>query len=196
MAITITDPGTKSQKPQHFTVTGTSDAADGSPVTCTISKGAFSQTGNGMVLGRTWFIPLGTPNPIPADSGYEITARLTSGGGSYGVEDVLISADPVIKILEIKSVEGVGGARILTIDGAVKADYPFDALHVLVYVYGKQKGARVASSGWIKPIPAKLNWAIKLEAPDKGHLVVHVLGVKTGENDRGVVVAHVTQAMK
>ena len=54
----------------------------------------------------------------------------------------------------------------------------------------------VVSTGWIKPIPDNLKYTFKLNAPVKGHKVVHILGVKSGADNTGEVITRVMKAVK
>ena len=194
--VTITDPGNKSTKPQKFDVIGTADAVDGSRISCTISKGAFKETQIGLVTDAAWSIPLGGPNPIPVDTDYAISADLLSGTGGAAVEGIIVTDKPLIEITDIKIEVAAKDTEWLLVSCRVKEKPPFNALSCLVYVHGQKGPPTVVSTGWIKPIPDNLKYTFKLNAPAKGHRVVHVMGIKAAEDNTGEVVARVTKAVK
>lgn len=192
----ITDPGNKSSKPQKFDVSGTSDAGEGAEVSCTISKGAFNETRTGSVdKAHGWTISLGVANPIPVDTDYAISARHTGTTGSDGVSEITVTDKPLIEITDLK-IEAAKDTEWLLVSCRVKEKPPFNALSCLVYVHGRKGPPTVVSTGWVKPIPADLKYRFKLNAPAEGHKVVHVLGIKSGDDNTGEVIASVTQAVK
>src|SRR5262245_2099535 len=91
--IEINDPLTAPSKPPAFDVEGWSDAPNGTVVTCTITKGAFNQTGTGPVpASGNWTVPLAG---IPPGLDYAITATINTGGvASADVDEIDIVANP------------------------------------------------------------------------------------------------------
>jgi len=170
----------------------------GSALTCTIEKGSFSKTAPGAVApDHTWKVKLGggTMPPIPAGTGYKITAKLVALGGSDDVSDIEIVQNLIIVIEEINCIDR-DTYQDLSISGKVAGDTPIDALLIEVHAFGKAKRSKVVSCGWIKVPPAGGKWKIKLPAPKAGQFVVHVYGVDTKGENGGVVVANVCAAVE
>jgi hypothetical protein len=193
----IIDPGSKSTKQQKFEVTGTSDAGQGAGVSCTISKGVFNEVVNCVVdANLKWSALLGGANPIPVDTDYAINARHTGTTGSDGVNEISVTDKPLIEITDLK-IEAAGkDTEWLLVSCRVKENPPFNALSCLVYVHDQKGRATVVSTGWVKPIPADLKYRFRLNAPVKGHKVVHVLGIQSNDDNTGEVIARATSVVK
>ena len=153
------------------------------------------QTGP-VAVDTRWSVSLGAAAPIPKDTGYAIVATVP-GGAADSVNDITSTDKPLIEITEIDSepLPAPEDMRFLTIYGQVKENPPFNTIGVIVYLHDQQNRAVAVSIGWIKPVPVKLKWKIKLKAPKNGHLVVHALGIKTLANNTGEVIARFMKAV-